>query len=176
MGKALIIKGADFSENALGVIEEMYEDITDELIQGVVATSVGNVKLFNASYNSTSTLIPKYLILMASTTAFYDTRGKGVEWFVPAGFQVLPFVHKESSTIASDGIISDSAISNPATYIIGDGTWVKASDIYANVGVSESTYPCYNVSICRYGETPLPALSLADAKALGFKVRKLKNV
>ena len=177
MGKALIIKGADFSANALGTIEEMYEDITDELIQGCIASSGAVAKLFNSSYNSSSALIPLFLILMSSSTQLYDSQNKGVEWYLPDTLQFLPFAHKLNSTIASDGTISDISIDIPVTpgvsYIVGTNTWLKASDIYTKRGVSSTDYPCYGGSICRIGASG--SLSLAEAKALGFKVRRLKE-
>lgn len=180
MGKALIIKGADFSTNSIGTIEELYEDITDTLINGFVsiaAQTPGPAKLYNASYNNSSSIIPNYLILMNSSTSLYLTNDKGVEWFIPADLRARCWAYKTTSTIGSDGTIADSYLvpSGSAVYIDGNNQWVKASDIYANLEVSASTYPCYMLTISRlHGVTPAD-LSLAQAKALGLKVRKLKD-
>lgn len=177
MGKALIIKGADFSANAVDTISELYEDITDILIHGFVsinAATAGPAKLYNESYNSSNTIIPNYLILMVNSTTLYNTSGKGVEWFIPQGLRLRCWAYKTTSTIGSDGTISDSYLvpSGQAVYINGVGQWVKASDIYSNLGVSAETYPCYMGTV---GRENLDSLSLAEAKALGLKVRKLKD-
>ena len=181
MGKALIIKGADFSTNAVDTISELYEEITDTLINGFVSISGSNTPgpgtLYNASYNSTSAIIPNYLVLMVDSTTLYNTNGKGVEWFLPQGLIFRCWAFKPTSTIGSNGVISDSYIkpSSQNVYIQGSGEWVKSSDIYSNLGVSDETYPCYMGTIARVADAPVPALSLADAKALGLKVRKLKE-
>ncbi len=180
MGKALIIKGADFSTNAVDTISEMYEDITDSLINGFASVSgqtPGPVTLYNSSYNSTNALIPNYLILMVNSTTLYNTSGKGVEWFIPQGLRFRCWVYKPTSTIGSTGVISDS-YQKPAAqtvYIVGNGQWVKASDIYTNLGVSAETYPCYMGTVTRVSGADPATLSLADAKAIGLKVRKLKD-
>ena len=173
MGKALIIKNADFSVNAIGSIEELYEDITNQLLQGVVATSDNQCRLYNESYNATSTLIPKFLILLSSSTQLYLTQGKGVEWFVPDTLLVLPFVYKNNASINSSGYISNSMMHLPALYIEGNNQWVTANDIYTNVGTTAGTYPNFNLSICRKAFTDL---TVAQAIALGLRVRKLRGV
>lgn len=173
MGKALIIKGADFSTNAVDTISELYEDITDELIQGFVSGTSPNVKLYNASYNSSNTLIPNYVMLMASTTQLYNTSGKGVEWFIPSGYKLRPYAYKTTSTIASDGTISNIVIGQSTDYISGAGQWIKETDIYTLLGASQSTYPCYNGTIASTSnDVPL---SPAQAISVGIRVRKLKN-
>lgn len=173
MGKALIIKGANFSANAVDTLDEMYEDITDELINGFANPSSGKAVIYNASYNSSNALIPRFLILMASTTQLYDTHDKGVEWLIPSTMQFLPFAHKVSSTIGSNGLVSDSFIVSQG--YMTKSTWITAEDIYTKLGVSQSTYPCYNGCFIKGGSDTTP-LTVADAIALGVRVRRLKNV
>lgn len=176
MGKGLIIKGADFSANALGTLEEMYEDITSKLVNGFTSAigsgTTGAAKLYNSNYNSTSELIPNYLILMDSITSLYDT-SVGVEWFLPTGFKLRPWAHKKTSSIASDGTISNSImIRDSHTFITGSNEWVSAAQIYSMLGVQQSTYPCYNgnIALIEGGE-----LTLQQAIAAGVRVRRIKQ-
>lgn len=177
MGKGLIIKGADFSANALGTLEEMYEDITSVLINGFTSTAGGSgttvaAKLYNSNYNSDSQLIPNYLILMDSVTSLYDT-SVGVEWFLPTGFKLRPWAHKKTSSIASDGTISYSImIKASSTFITGNNEWVSAAQIYSMLGVQQSKYPCYNGNIASIvsGE-----LTLQQAITAGVRVRRIKQ-
>lgn len=176
MGKSLIIKGANFYANSIGRIEELYEDITDSLIQGFASPSGSAVKLYNSSYNSSNSLIPNFLILMNSPTSLYNTQNKGVEWLIPEGLKIRPWFYKPTSTIGSDGTISNATIGASAApgYIEGHGQWVSEADLYSAIGASQSTYPCYMGNVCKLLNTE--SLSLAEAKALGFKVRKLRGV
>lgn len=178
MGKGLIIKGADFSANALGTLEDMYEDITSKLINGFTSVGSGSgttvpAKLYNSEYNSTSELIPNYLVLMDSVTSLYDT-SVGVEWFIPTGFKLRPWAHKKTSSIASDGTISDSKILKAnSTVIAGSNEWVSADQIYSILGVQQSTYPCYNGNIGLIGSGA--ELTLQQAIAAGVRVRRIKQ-
>ena len=174
MGKALIIKGADFSANAVGIIDEMYEDITDSapFVQGFVSrvsSSDLRAVLYNSSYNSSYAIIANYLTFMTSESVLYDTSDKGIEWFIPSGLNIRGFVYKNISTISSSGLISDSHTDTLS--ITGAGQWVSAADIYQLLGVSKDTYPCYAVVVYIDNAT---ALTLAEAKMLGLRVRKLK--
>lgn len=177
MGKVLIIKNADFSANALGTLEEMYEDITDTLIQGfasvVGSSTTGLAQLYNSQYNSTSELIPNYLVLMNSTTSLYDT-SVGVEWFLPTGFKLRPWAHKKTSSIASDGTISNSIVLRDNSIVItGSNEWVSAGQIYSMLGVQQSTYPCYNgnIGLIRTGVE----LTLQQAITAGVRIRRIKQ-
>jgi hypothetical protein len=178
MGKGLIIKGADFSANALGTLEEMYEDITSVLINGFTSVGTGSgttvpAKLYNSNYNSTSELIPKYLVLMNSVTSLYDT-SVGVEWFLPTGFKLRPWAYKKTSSIASNGTVSNSVILRDShTYIVGSNEWVSADQIYSMLGVQQSTYPCYNGNIGLIGSSE--DLTLQQAITAGVRVRRIKQ-
>jgi hypothetical protein len=177
MGKGLIIKGADFSANALGTLEEMYEDITSTLINGFASIGGGSgttvsAKLYNSNYNSDNQLIPSYLVLMNSVTSLYDT-SVGVEWFLPTGFKLRPWAYKKTSSIASDGTISNSImIRDTHTFITGSNEWVSAAQIYLMLGIQQSTYPCYNgnIALTSGGE-----LTLQQAIAAGVRVRRIKQ-
>lgn len=178
MGKGLIIKGADFSANALGTLEEMYEDITSTLINGFASIGGGSgttvpAKLYNSNYNSDNQLIPSYLVLMDSATSLYDT-SVGVEWFLPAGFKLRPWAHKKTSSIASDGTISNSIVLRDNSIVItGSNEWVSAAQIYSILGVQQSTYPCYNGNIALI-ESGVE-LTLQQAIAAGVRVRRIKQ-
>ena len=176
MGKALIIKGANFYAIALDTIDERYEDITETttFVQGLVSRVTASnlqAQAFNSSHNPASTLIPRYLTNMPTDSTLYDTSDKGYEWFIPTGLKINVFVYKPTSTIASDGKISDSH--TDAITIAGSGSWVSAIEIYQTLGVSQSTYPCYSVSVSRNGSST--NLTIAEAKALGLRIRKLKE-
>jgi hypothetical protein len=172
MGKAVIIKGADFQANSLGRVEEMYEDITDKFIQGFGSVSGGAVTIYNNSYNSSSSTIPNFLMFMEDSTTLYDTRGKGVEIFLPTGLKMRPWVYKHTSTIGSGGKVSDSYGAGTNLFFTGADTWITADEIYALISASAETYDCFsgNVSLVNSG-----ALTLAAAKQMGFKVRQIKQ-
>ena len=175
MGKALIIKGADFYANSVDTIDEMYEDITDTapFVQGSmsrISSSNLSAVLYNSIYNSSYAVRNYFISFMTSESELFDTSDKVIEWFLPAGLYIRGCVYKKTSTISSSGVISDSQTNIPS--ITGAGQWVSAEDIYQLLGVSKETYPCYAVVVFIDGET---ALTLAEAKTMGLRVRKLKE-
>lgn len=176
MGKALIIKNADFSANSIGSITELYEDITDSItfVQGLVSRTASTdfqAQLFNSTYNATSALIPRYITFQPTDSTLYDTSDKGMEWFIPAGLKVNGFVYNRASTVGSNGKISNSYSNIPT--ISGSGVWITGNDIYQLLGVSRTTYPCYAIALSRDGSTE--SLTFAQAKTMGLRVRKLRG-
>lgn len=169
MGKSLIIKDADFSENSIST----FQDITDICINGFVS-GTNTIKLYNSQYNNTNTLIPNFLILMTNASTFYATNNKIVEWFLPIGLHARCFAMKTNYTInSSTGVISNCVIdtyTGGGTYpLVGNNNWVTKSSIYSILNVSESYYPIYGIFVARYQTSG--ALSLQQAKVLGFRVR-----
>lgn len=172
MGKALIIKGADFSANAVDTITELYEDITDKFIQGFMSPqNNGNGKIYNSSYNSGSSLIPKFLVLMEDSTTLYDTRDRGVEIFVPSTLALQPILYKHDSTIDQDGIISPSL--QKLDKFEGVGRWINMSDVIELLQPT-NTYDCFSGNIVKH-PTSEP-MTLAQAKEYGLKARRLKSL
>ena len=175
MGKVLIIKNADFSVNSIGSLPDYYEDITSDLLNGFtsVISGTNQAKMYNSTYNPSNTLIASFFTLMTNSSTLYDTSEAGIEWFLPTGFKLRPWAHKKTSSISSDGIISNSFILKDSTkYISGTNSWVSSSEIYELLGVQQSTYPCYNgnIGLIAGGE-----LTLQQAIEAGLKVRKIKE-
>lgn len=175
MGKILIIKGANFSAVAVDTVEPSveYDDLTSKLVQGFVTTG-------GKLYTNTGNNYTRYVTAIENENS-YLTNSQNVEWFIPVGYNIRPWALGGTPAIQTaqdcDGIIGDGTQAQ-GDYIVGEGQWITATDIYSAVqannqglNVSPSDYPVCGVNYVKAGSTPTnitPSELITD----GAKVRR----
>lgn len=182
MGNRLIIKDANFTNVSIENVSNNWVSLVDNLFQSFISNTSSGYALYNANYNSSNSLIPRYVMLMESLDAFYNSSGKYIRIFLPDTVRIRVWAMKTLLTPnASNGLItglndSNLAIASTDGYIVGTNQWISLSTLcYETLGVSEAVYPYYGATFARSSPNTSSNMSVQNLIDLGFGIEEYVN-